>query len=163
MRGIDNLISAVILVAVAVIIATFVSGWLGTFSQERANVIKNTTTQQITCQFSDMFIRNVTFNCNNNCASGTAHTLVITLVNSGKKTISLSSVVLQNSTGVLTTLNFNETKTINVGGQITAINTTSDSCHGINKTIDYVKIASQNCPLNAADSLPGSYITWINC
>ncbi len=163
MRGIDNLISAVIVLAIAVVIAAFVSGWLGTFSQERATAIKNTTTQQITCQFADMFIRNVTYNCNSNCASGTAHTLVITLVNSGKKAISLSNVVLQNSTGALTTLSFNETKVINVGGQITTTNITSSQCHGINKTIDYVKISSLNCPLNAADSLPGSNIIWLNC
>jgi len=163
MKGLEPIVSAVIILMITVVAGVTVSGWLSTFSTQKAADIKNLTNEQLSCKFADIYIKNSTYNCNNDCSSGIAHTITATVVNSGKKLVNINKIVVQNTTGSIYSLNLNETKSLNIGDTITLVNITSASCSGINRTIDKIIISSLNCPLPASDSVSGSGVTFINC
>lgn len=163
MKGIDSLIAAVFLILISIVASVFLSGWLSTTSSTQAEKIKNNTNTQLQCQYADMYIRNVTYDCGGNCTTGTQHTTTVALVNSGKKSLSVSSIYVLNTTGFVTVLNLNETKTLRVSDALTISNTTRDDCSGINNTIEALTVNSINCPSTAYDSADSARITYTNC
>ncbi|HLD38759.1 MAG TPA: archaellin/type IV pilin N-terminal domain-containing protein [archaeon] len=163
MKGVSSMIAAVLLVLITIVASVFLSGWLTSTSSAQAERIKNNTNTQLQCQFADMYIKNVTYSCGGNCTTGTQHTTTVTLVNSGKKSLSISSIYILNTTGVVTVLNLNETKTLSVSDALTITNTSRDTCSGINGSIEAVTVSSLNCPATAYDSADVGRITYASC
>ena len=157
------MIAAVLLVLITIVASVFLSGWLSSTSSTQAERIKNNTNTQLQCQYADMYIKNVTYSCGGNCTTGTQHTTTVTLVNSGKKSLSISSIYILNTTGVVTVLNLNETKTLSVSDALTITNTSRDTCSGINGSIEAVTVSSLNCPATAYDSADVGRITYASC
>lgn len=162
-KGISPLIAAVFLVIMTVVASTLLSGWLSTTATFQSNRIRNNTIVQLQCQYADMYIKNATYNCGLNCTTGTQHTTTLTVVNSGKKTISIDRLHIRNTTGVVTSLLLNETKTISVGNALSITNTTRDTCTGINNSIELAEVSSIECPANAYDSLDSVDIIYTSC
>src|SRR3989338_2343251 len=163
MKGVSSMIAAVLLVLITIVASVFLSGWLTSTSSAQAERIKNNTNTQLQCQFADMYIKNVTYSCGGNFTTGTQHTTTVTLVNSGKKSLSISSIYILNTTGVVTVLNLNETKTLSVSDALTITNTSRDTCSGINGSIEAVTVSSLNCPATAYDSADSGRITYASC
>lgn len=163
MKGLEPVISAVLMLMIAIAAGVVVSGWVSTFSTEKAKNIRNYTQDQLACNFAGLYIKNATYNCSNSCAAGVQHTTLVTIVNSGKKQFSIDSIVLQNTTGSIYSLKLNVTKNLNIGETVTLTNVSLGSCSGINKTIDKIITSSINCPVSASDSLSGGSITYLEC
>ena len=163
MKGISPLIASVFLVIITVVVSTLLSGWLSTTTRAQTQVIQNKTQTQLQCQYADLYIKNATYACNNNCTTGTLHTTTVTVVNSGKKTLAFSTLYVRNTTGVITSLDLNETKTLNVGDALTVSNVTRATCTGINGTIEFITVSSINCPTTAYDSIEGSEVAYVTC
>ncbi|GEM_PF-5311396 len=162
-KGVSNFLSAALLVLMVVVISTIVSGWLNTLSREETNKIRNTTSEQLGCQFADLFIKNATYNCSGNCAAGTNHNITVAVSNNGKKAVNITTIVIRNTTGTTTSLDIGPVKTINVGEDVMVSNVSTATCTGINGSIDVVMVSSVNCPGNAYDSLPGSSVSFLSC
>ena len=163
MKGISPLIASVLLVVITVVTSIFLSSWLSTTTTSQSNAIQNTTQTQLQCQYADLYIKSANYTCNNNCTTGTQHVTSATIVNSGKKTLSINSIFIRNTTGVITSLPLNETKTLNVGDSLVISNTTRSTCSGINNSIELITVNSLNCPTTAFDSIEGSEITYFSC
>lgn len=163
MKGISPLIAAVLLVAITVGISTLLASWLSTTSSDTATKLRNNTNVQLQCQYADMYVKNATYNCDGNCTTGTQHTTTITVVNSGKKTIAFDRFFIRNTSGDVTQLLVNETRTLNVGDALTVSNTTRATCSGINNSIELITISSIECPATAYDSLDGGDVTFTSC
>lgn len=163
MKGISPLIAAVLLVAITVGISTLLASWLSTTSSDTATKLRNNTNVQLQCQYADIYVKNATYNCGGNCTTGTQHTSEITVVNSGKKTLSIDRFFLRNTSGDVTQLLLNETRTLNVGDALTVSNTTRATCSGINNSIELVTLSSMECPSTAYDSLDGADVTFNSC
>ncbi|MEM7819662.1 MAG: hypothetical protein QXD48_02430 [Candidatus Aenigmatarchaeota archaeon] len=163
MKGVNIFLSAVLLILLTVVIASFVFNWITTLSTERSESIKNTTKERLGCQFADMYIINATYDCNGDCSSGIIHRVNVSISNSGKKALEISRIVIQNTTGSIFNYNINETKILSVGETLTITNVSTDTCDGINKTIEKIIVSSNNCPNQAFDSIPGKDVIFINC
>ena len=163
MKGVSSLLAAVLLVLITIVASVFLSGWLSTTSSTQAERIRNNTNTRLQCQFADMYIKNVTYSCGGNCTTGTQHTTTVNIVNSGKKSLSISSIYILNTTGVVTVLNLNETKTLRVSDSLTISNITRATCSGINNSIEAVTVSSLNCPATAYDSADSGRITYASC
>lgn len=163
MLGVSTILSAVLIVAIGVTLTIIVSTWLTTTFKERSEDVRDTAKTRLDCQFADLYIRNATYNCNSNCASGTAHTLTLTVVNSGKKAVSISEANILNKNGTLFVLTLGGTKELNATDVLTASNSSTTSCADINNSIDKLIVISTTCPRDATDSLPGSDVTFLNC
>ena len=163
MKGISPLIAAVFLVVITVVASTLISGWLSTLTRTQTQTIQNNTQTRLQCQYADLYIKNVTYTCNNNCTTGTLHTTTVTVVNSGKKNLAFDSIFIRNTTGVITALSLNETKTLNVGDALTVSNITRATCVGINRSIEFVTVNSINCPTTAYDSIEGAEVVYTTC
>ncbi len=98
-KGLGSFISAVLLVVVALAIAVMVSSWLTAMSEERATKLKNFTQEKLNCQYASLYIRNVTYDCNNNCFTGSPYKINATIENTGTVRIDLSKIVTQLDTG----------------------------------------------------------------
>ena len=163
MKGVSSLIAAVLLVLITITASVFLSGWLSSTSSGEATRIRNNTNTQLQCQYADIYIKNVTYDCGGNCTTGTQHTTTVTVVNSGKKSVSINSIYAMNTTGVVTALNLNETKIISVSDALTVSNTTRATCSGINGSLELVTISSLSCPATAYDSADSGRIVYTNC
>lgn len=163
MKGISPLIAAVLLVVITVVASIFLSGWLSTTTSFQSRTIRNNTIAQLQCQYADLYIKNATYDCGLNCTTGTQHTTTVTVVNSGKRTVTIDRLYLRNASGIVTSLLLNESKTISVGNALTVTNTTRDTCTGINNTIELVEVNSMECPSTAYDSLDRRGILYNNC
>lgn len=163
MKGVSPLIAAVLLVAITVGISTLLSSWLSTTSSDTAAKLRNNTNVQLQCQYADVYVKNATYNCSSNCTTGTQHTAAITVVNSGKKNLALDRFFIRNTSGDVTQLLLNETKTLNVADALTVSNTTRATCSGINNSIELITVSSIECPSTAYDSLDGADVTFNSC
>ncbi len=163
MKGISPLIASVLLISITVVTSIFLSGWLSTITTSQTKVIQNTTQTRLQCQYADLYVKNANYTCNNNCTAGTLHTTTLTVVNSGKKTLTIDTIYLRNTTGVVTALALNETKVLNVGDSLVISNTTRATCAGINRSIELITVTSLNCPTTAYDSTESSEITYVTC
>ncbi len=163
MKGSSVLMASVILVLITVVASIFLSGWMSTTTSAQTSRIRNNTETQLKCQFADIYIKNVTYDCNSDCASGVAHTLSLNIVNSGKKEVVISTIYVRNITGFVTAFRLNESKILNVGDVISVQNVTSSSCTGINNTIELVSVNTITCPATAYDSIQGDEVTYTNC
>lgn len=162
-KGISPLIAAVFLVIITVVSSIFLSGWLSTTSTFQAGKIRNNTLTQLQCQYADLYIKNATYDCGLNCTTGTQHAASITVVNSGKKAITIDRLHIRNTTGIVTTLLLNETKSIGVGNAMTVSNTTRATCTGINNSIELIEVSSIECPATAYDSLDSGDLIYNSC
>ncbi|MBI4174294.1 MAG: hypothetical protein HY517_01505 [Candidatus Aenigmarchaeota archaeon] len=163
MKGISPLIAAVFLVIMTVVASTLLSGWLSSTATFESGRIRNSTIIQLQCQYADLYIKNATYNCGLNCTTGTQHTTQVTVVNSGKKSINIDRLHIRNTTGIVTSLLLNETKTVSVGDALTITNTTRATCTGINNSIEVISVSSIECPANAYDSLDSKDLVYVSC
>lgn len=163
MKGVSPLIAAVLLVMITVAVSLLLSGWLSSTSSDEASRIKNQTITQLQCQYADIYIKNATYDCGGNCTTGTQHTLTVTIVNSGKKSLTFDTLYIRNTTGIVTLLALNETKTIKVSDALTVTNTTRATCTGINGSIEIVEVSSIECPATAYDSLDRGDLVYSSC
>src|SRR3989344_2847998 len=161
MKGSSALIASVMLVLIAIAASAFVSGWLTSTTEKETSTIRNSTKQQLECQYADLYVREATYNCSANCAAGITHTINVTVANAGKKAVSVDRVSVVNTTGSVTEFTITP-KTLDVGDTVPLDNVNTQSCSGINRTIEYLRVASTNCP-NAYDNFDGSGITFVNC
>ncbi len=161
-KGVSLMISAVLLVGLALTLGLITSDFVSKLSKERTQQITNITKEKLNCQYANLYIRNVSFDCNNNCSSGISHRLNVTVVNSGTKTVKIDSLYLRNTTGALFTFTTG-TIELNASDVLTISNTSSSSCHEINRTIDRAVVSSLNCPDTAFDSMPGSDVAFLRC
>lgn len=161
--GISTLLSAVLIVAIGVTLTVIVSNWLTTNFRERSEDIRDTAKTKLDCQFADLYVRNVTYNCNSNCAAGTSHTMTITIVNSGKKAVSVRDVNFLNTSGALFTFELNGTKELNSTDVLTASNVSTTECNSLRNATDKVIVVSTTCPRDAVDSFPGSDVSFQSC
>lgn len=162
-KGISHFLSAALLVLMVVVISTIVSGWLDTLTRSQTATIRNTTTEQLGCQLADLYIKNATFNCSGNCTAGNNHNVTVTITNSGKKAVNITTIVVRNTTGNIFSYDIGAVKVINVGEDVTVSNVSTTTCTGINRTFEFVEIYSVNCPGNAYDKLPGGSVTHLSC
>ncbi|MBI4153862.1 hypothetical protein HY501_00860 [Candidatus Woesearchaeota archaeon] len=163
MKGVSPLLEAVLLIAVAVTISVLVATWLTTLTTSETRQVKNTTTTALQCQFSNLLIQSATYNCSLNCSAGISHNLTLTLKNTGRISIDIRHVSLLNKTGSIYAYEFNETKILDPGETIVASNISTDSCMGINRTIEKITVASISCPKNAFDSISGGDVVLTSC
>ena len=163
MKGISPLIAAVFLVIITVVASIFLSGWLSTTATFQSKNIRNSTLTQLQCQYADIYIKNATYDCGLNCTTGTQHTASVTVVNSGKRTMTIDRLHIRNTTGTVTSLLLNETKTISVGNSLSITNTTRSTCTGINNSIESIEVSSIECSSTAYDTLDTGDIIYSNC
>ena len=163
MKGISPLIAAVFLVLITVVTSIFISGWLSTTTSTQAKQIRNNTNTQLQCQYADLYIKNATYNCGGNCTTGTQHTTTVTVVNSGQKALTFDRMFVRNTTGIVTALIFNETKTLNIADALTVSNATRATCTGINNSIDRITLSSMACSSTAFDSIESADIVYSSC
>ncbi len=83
MKGISPLLSGTLFILITVVVATLVAGWLTVLSEERSESLQNTTGQRLRCEYADLFIDNIHYNCNNNCFTGVPYGLNATIKNGG--------------------------------------------------------------------------------
>lgn len=163
MKGVSVFLASTLLILMTIVASVFVSGWLSTTTSTQAETIRNQSSAKLQCQYADIYIKNATYSCGGNCTTGTQHTTTITIVNSGKKSVSADRLHIRNTTGIVTTLLFNETKALSVGDALTVSNTTRDSCSGINNSIELITVSSITCPSTAYDSIEGADVTYTSC
>lgn len=162
-KGMGELIGAILVIAITIIVAIFVSGWISSTSEEHGQRIKNQTQEKLSCIYADLYIDNVTFNCSNNCSSGITHLLNITIKNSGQVPVSIEKIYIINTTGSVFTFNLSEIMTIATGGLESFISSSTISCLPFNRTIDKVVVSSVNCPDTAYDRFDGDDVTFVEC
>ena len=162
-KGVSMMISAVLLVGLALTLGLITSDFVSKLSKERTQQITNITKEKLNCQFANLYIRNVSFDCNNNCSSGISHRLNVTVVNSGTKDVMIDSLYLRNTTGALFTFTTNGVIQLNASEVLTISNASTSSCSDVNRTIDRAIVSSTNCPETAFDSMPGSDVAFLRC
>jgi len=162
-KGITPFVEAIFLIVIAVAVSTVIAGWLSTLSTERSEAITNSTKTQLHCQFGSLYIKSASYNCSGSCAAGTAHNLTATVVNSGKISVNINKIFVQNTTGTVFSFDLNETTLIDPGTTKVVTNISTESCSGINRTIDKVVVNSIECPSTAFDSMPGGDVTYVSC
>lgn len=162
-KGVSLMLSAVLLVGLALGLGLITSDFVSKLSKERTQQLTNITKEKLNCQFANLYIRNASLDCNNNCASGTSHTFQVTVVNSGKKPVTIDNIYVRNTTGTLFAFYANGTKELNASEVLTIANTSTSSCADINRTIDRVIVSSLNCPDTAFDSMPGGDVVFSRC
>jgi hypothetical protein len=154
--------SAVIMTAIALSLAVMVGTWLYSFSQHQSTTVRNNTQTQLECQFANIFIRNASFDCGGDCAVGEEHNLSVVVVNSGKVSVPLGIVYVQNITGYSFAFETQGAQ-LGVGSVVTLRNQSTTGCGGINNTIDKIVVSSSACPSTAMDSMDGDEIIFLNC
>ncbi|MFH0832516.1 MAG: hypothetical protein V1900_02235 [Candidatus Aenigmatarchaeota archaeon] len=162
MKGADPLLSAVMMILLTVTIATIVSGWLTATSEQTGKTIRNQTKERLSCNYAHLYIRNVTYNCSDNCSADNNHNLTIELVNSGEVAFEINNLYIRNTTGTVFQLSISRTK-FSASDVKYLTNISREACDGINNTIEYVTISSMNCPSNAYDNYPGNLVNFVNC
>ncbi len=91
-KGVSPLLATVILVMITVVISTMVSGFITGVSEERSKRIQNLTQARLACQYASLYVTNVTYDCNNNCFTGSPYRINATLQNSGSASLSISTM-----------------------------------------------------------------------
>ena len=165
MKGVSNIVTAVILVLATIAIATIVSGWALSLTQRRSDVIENQTEQKLNCVYASMYIYNASYQGNCNCSSG-VHNLSITIRNTGGLGMNFNKAYIATTTGDTYEFDFNST-TVDVGSIATLVNSTTSGasydCTPFNETskIAHIKITSLTCPYT--DELDGSDVVMDKC
>ena len=162
-KGVSVMISAVLLVAITVLLTMITADFLTKTSKTTTQQVVDTQRTKLECQFANLYIKNISLDCNSNCAAGTSHTLTATLVNSGKKAISVEGMYVKNNTGSLFVFGTDGSRELNASDVLTISNVSTVACGGMNRTIDTVTISSTNCPGTAYDAYPGSEVAFLNC
>ncbi len=163
MKGINQIVSFTILIAVAVSVALIIQSWLMPFSTEQTGTLENQTKEQLACQYASVYIRNVTYNCSSDCSTAAARNLTVYIENSGTLTVGINNIYIRNTTGALFSFGLNETKILVTGDVVRLENISTMRCSGINNSIDLVRIITNNCPGTAYDSFPGADVSFLDC
>lgn len=158
MKAVSNLVTAALLIIITLAIATIISGWVLTFSHQRAGAIENQTEKKLNCVYASMYIYNASYQGNCNCSAG-EHNLTITIKNNGNINLDFSKAYIVTATGDSYVFTFDRT-TVEVGEIKSFINKTlqgdpSYNCTPFNETskIDHIEITSLTCPFT--DKLDG--------
>jgi hypothetical protein len=163
MKGLNQIVSFTILIAVAVSVALIVQSWLMPFSNEQTSTLENQTKEKLACQYASVYIRNVTYNCSSDCSAAATRNITVEIENSGTLTVGIDNIYIRNTTGTLFSLSLNETKMLVTGDVVRLENISTMSCSGINNSIDVVRVITNNCPGTAYDSFPGADVIFLDC
>ena len=158
MKGMEPLIAAVLLIAIALMIAIMIYQWQTSYIHEYADDLKDSTQKKLVCDRADLSFVNISYDCTNNCEAGTGHILEIKLKNYGDVGIGIEKIYLKNTTGSLFEY---PGGSLDVGEVKKFANTSTTSCHGINKTLEEILVIT-DCP-NLFLSIPADKINWVNC
>ncbi|MBI4896165.1 MAG: hypothetical protein HY832_01320 [Candidatus Aenigmarchaeota archaeon] len=163
-KGVDPLVGAVLLVVIAVSIGSILLSFSTGLAKKESSTLKGTFSTQLACQYAAYYIKNATVDCNSSCAAGIPHTITITAINSGKKSLNITTMYLINTTGSLFSLELNESKDLNVGEVLTVSNVTTDACTSYNSStrLDQIEIRNRLCS-NTVAVLDGSDVSFVNC
>lgn len=165
MKAVSQLIGGALLIAIVLTTASILMQWTTIFSEKETEEIKTETENELLCQYAELYISNVKYDCNILCEGGSCveadhHNITYNISNLGSITFSIDEILIRNTTGHLFIYNISET-------QISPGNTTSIIAENKNKllnnTIQEFIIASKNCPKTARDVYPGDYINYVNC
>ena len=162
MKGVSEMIEALMLIIITMLIVVIVVNWSNQLSKDRSDTIHSRTAEELACARGGFYIRNVMYNCSSTCASGTAHLLNMTVVNTGEIRLYFNKIYLVNSMGMSFDLNLNDTMNLSVGGVKQFINYSTGSCDGINNSIESVILSSSSCG-TVSDRFPGSSVTYLSC
>jgi len=99
MKGISQFLAATLIILITVGVSIIVANFIISTAQERSSTVANVTKQRLQCQFADLFIKNVTFDCNSNCFVGVPHRVNATIENIGTIAIELSNIITRMNTG----------------------------------------------------------------
>lgn len=161
-KGISVFIASALVIMLTVLVSAMVANWVPQTSRELTSSIRSQNADQLACSRASVFVKNATYNCSRSCASGTLHTLNITVQNLGAVSLRFGNLSVVTTTGRLYSYALNETRNLTIGETEVFTNVSSAECTYINHSIDSVRIASNNCG-NAGDSYPGSLVEYIEC
>ncbi|MFH1420807.1 MAG: hypothetical protein ABIG30_02460 [Candidatus Aenigmatarchaeota archaeon] len=156
-KAISTLVSSVVLVVIVISIAGILSNWSFGFGREHAGGIASETEEALSCAYADLYIRNVTINCND--CSGTVTATAI-IKNNGNVLLKISKFYAINNAGKLFDFVFQQTD-ISSGSLTSASANAQASCSDMD--VDKVVINSNNCPERGYDSFMGRDVNYINC
>jgi hypothetical protein len=160
MRGISTIISAVILLALALTLSLITSDFISKTSKDRTEQIRDISKERLDCEFASLYIRNASLDCSS-CASGSS--IAVTIVNSGRKAVDIDTIYVRNTTGTLLAFGVNGTRRLNATDVATFTNTSPVSCGPMNRTIERFIVSSLNCPSTAFDFYPAKDVVYLNC
>ncbi len=100
MKGVHAFISATLLILVTVLIATIISSWTVNISSERAKTIINATQSKLNCQYAGLLVRNVTYDCNSACFTGSPYAINASIENTGSSKIYLENLFISLANGI---------------------------------------------------------------
>lgn len=120
MKGVHPFIAATILVLVTVVIATLVSSWTVNVSSERAKTIINATQTKLNCQYAGLLVKNVTYDCNSACFTGSPYRINASIDNTGSSRIIVENMFVSLTNGIAYRIDGNLTS-ISTGDTVTKL------------------------------------------
>ena len=158
MKGFEPLIAAVLLIAVALMLAIIIYQWQISYIHNSAKDLEDKTQKRLICDRADIGLLNISYDCTNSCNAGIGHILDIKLKNYGEVGVKIEKIYLRNKSSTLFEY---PGGTLDIGEVKRFVNTSTDSCQGINQSLDEVLIIT-DCP-NLFVSIPSDKINWLNC
>lgn len=162
MKGVSELIEALMLIVITMLIVIIIVNWSNNLSEKQSESVQTSTSEQLACTRGGFYIKNVTYNCSSSCASGISHLLNMTVVNTGEIKLYFNKIYLINTKGKSYDLNLNDTMNLSVGQSKQFINYSTSSCTDINNSIQNIVLGSSSCG-TISDTFPGSSVTYISC
>ncbi len=108
-KGVSPLLATVILVLITVVISTMVSGFITSVSSERSKRVQNLTQARLACQYASLYVTNVTYDCNNDCFTGSPYRINATLQNPGSASLGISTMSVSLDNGETYIISVNST------------------------------------------------------
>jgi flagellin-like protein len=162
-KGISPLISAVLLIAMAVSLSVIVGGWARQVVTERTEDISEQTKTQLDCASTTMYIKDFSLNC-------TSKTITADVKNMNQQQLRIQKLQILNESGSLFTFvmkddSDNTPVTISAGSIKTLTNNnTIDSVTGFDSesAIDKIFMFDMNCP-DARDEYEPKSSDFLSC
>jgi len=99
MKGVSQFLEVTLIIVITVVVSLIVANFVMNTATQRTQTVENATRQKLNCQFGDMFIRNVTFDCNNNCFLGNPYLINASIENSGTIALDFDKISTRLTTG----------------------------------------------------------------
>ena len=99
MKGVSQFLEVTLIIVITVVVSLIVANFVMNTATQRTATVQNATRQKLQCQFGDMFIKNVTFDCNNNCFLGNPYLINATIENSGTMALDFERIQTRLTTG----------------------------------------------------------------
>ena len=99
-KGVHAFIAATLLILVTVIIATMVSSWVVNVSSDRTKTIVNATQSKLNCQFAGFFVKDVTYDCNSACFTGSPYRINASIENTGSSKVLIENLFISLTNGI---------------------------------------------------------------